>query len=388
MPAIGHALGMALAMFWTILWALILGFGISAIVQAVVSKGEMERVLPDAKAVTLLKACGLGAASSSCSYAATAIARSMFRKGANFTASISFEFASTNLVVELGIILALLIGWQFTAAEFLGGIAMVYILAILFRVFLRPSLVREAKQRADEGELGKMEGHAAMDMSVDPAKGNLWERFSSSEGLTATSHYFVMDVAMVWKDIAAGLLISGALAAWVPTSFWQHFFQSGRTGYLPTLWGAMIGPVVSMASFVCSIGNIPLAAVLWKGGISFGGVIAFIFADLLILPILNIYRKYYGSKMMVFLLLTSYAAMVLAGLLVEEVFSLLHLIPVDRNATVVEASIRLNYTSVLNVVFLAVAALMAVRFYRTGGPAMMRMMEVPPGEGHHASCHH
>lgn len=388
MHEIGRALLMAFAMFWEILWALILGFGISAVVQAVVSKGEMQKLLPNARPLTLLKACGLGAASSSCSYAAVAIARSMFQKGADFTASIAFEFASTNLVIELGIILTLLIGWQFTAAEFLGGVAMVYILALLFRIFLKPKLVWEAREQAQKGELGKMEGHAAMDMSLGPEKGSPWHRLWSKEGLTATSHYFVMDIAMVWKDVVVGLLISGAVAAWVPAAFWQKFFLGGKPGFGPKLWGASIGPLVSMASFVCSIGNVPLAAVLWNGGISFGGVVSFIFADLLILPVLNIYRKYYGRKMMVFLFLSSYAAMVLAGLLIEEVFSLAHLIPMEHKAKVMEASIQLNYTSVLNAIFLAVAALLTLRYYKTGGPEMMAMMELPPGEHHHHQCEH
>src|SRR5437588_3416634 len=302
---------MAFAMFWEILWALIIGFGFSAIVQSVVSKGEMRKLLPDARAITLLKACGLGAASSSCSYAAVAIARSLFRKGADFTSSIAFEFASTNLVVDLGILLALLIGWQFTAAEFVGGLLMVYTLALIFKLFLPGKLVEEANQQSEKGLAGKMEGHAAMDMSLDPNKGNVWQRLWTKEGLTAVSHTFVMDVVSVWKDIVAGLVIAGALAAWVPHSFWQKFFLAGQTGITPKIWGAAIGPIVSMLSFVCSIGNVPLAAVLWNGGISFGGVIAFIFADLLILPILNIYRKYYGWRMMLFLAFTSYVAMVI-----------------------------------------------------------------------------
>jgi uncharacterized membrane protein YraQ (UPF0718 family) len=376
---------MAFAMFWEIFWALALGFGISGAVQAVVSKKEMTLLLPDASPGTLLKALALGAASSSCSYAAVAIARSLIRKGADFTAAIAFQFASTNLVVELGIILALLMGWQFTAAEFLGGILMVYILAFLFRLLLRRDLVREAKEQAEKGIKGAMEGHAAMDMAV--MEGSLWRRLTSREGLTAISHYFVMDVVSVWKDIVLGLLIAGALSAWVPARFWPAFFLVRHGRILPKLWGAAVGPLVSVISFVCSIGNVPLAAVLWNGGISFGGAISFIFADLIIIPILNIYRKYYGARMAVVLFFTSYLAMVMAGLIVEAMFYVFHLVPAEHRATVVEAGIQWNYTTVLNILFAVVASLLVVRFLRTGGPEMLAMMDDSP-EGHDCAAHH
>src|SRR6266705_5309394 len=221
-PTLGHALWMAFAMLWEILWPLILGFGLSAVVQAVVSKSEMTRLLPDDSPRSLGIACGLGAASSSCSYAAVALARSIFRKGADFTASTTFAFASTNLVIELGVIMWLLLGWQFTVAEFVGGPLMIVLVALLFRAFLTDRLVSEARVQADRGLVGSMEGHAEMDMSV--SGGSLRDRLFSASGLTATSHYFVMDWAAIWKDIAAGLLIAGALAAWVPNSFWQSSF--------------------------------------------------------------------------------------------------------------------------------------------------------------------
>src|ERR1700746_3590295 len=221
-PAVGHALWMAFAMFWEILWPLILGFGLSAVVQAVVSKSEMTRLLPDDSSKSLSIACGLGAASSSCSYAAVALARSIFRKGADFTAAMAFQLASTNLVAELTIIIIVLMGWQFAAAEFLGGPLMVVFVALLFRMFLSRKLVTEARTQADKGLKGKMEGHAEMDMSV--TEGSFWQRITSKNGFTATSHYFVMDLLAVWKDIAGGLLIAGGLAAWVPPDFWQKFF--------------------------------------------------------------------------------------------------------------------------------------------------------------------
>jgi hypothetical protein len=220
-----------------------------------------------------------------------------------------------------------------------------------------------------------MEGHAGMDMAV--TGGSIWSRLRSPEGLTATSHYFVMDWASVWVDIVLGLLIAGALGAWVSETFWQGFFLVNHP-VVAKLWGPLVGPLVAVISFVCSIGNVPLAAVLWNGGISFGGVIAFIFADLIVLPILDIYRRYYGWRMASFLLASFYAAMVAAGLVVELLFGAVGLVPDERAAKVVEASVTWNYTTILNFVFLTLAAVLVVRFLRTGGPAMLKMMGGPP----------
>ncbi|WP_433965931.1 permease [Tunturiibacter gelidiferens] len=369
--AIGHALMMSFTMAWEILWALILGFWLSAIIQAVVSKEEMSRLLPDDSPRTIAVACGLGAASSSCSYAAVALARSMFRKGANFTAAMAFQFASTNLVLELGILLVVLMGWQFTLAEFTGGPLMIVIMVLLFKAFLTPRIVEATRQQAEKGLQGRMEGHAAMDMSVH--EGTIWQRMTSDKGRTAISHFFVMDWVAIWIDIGAGLLIAGALAAWVPNHFWQAFFLQEHP-ILTKLWGPVVGPIVAILSFVCSVGNVPLAAVLWNGGISFGGVLAFLFADLIVLPILNIYRKYYGLKISGFLLLIFYISMALAALAVEFLFGALHLVPQQRKAQIVEEAVRWNYTTILNIVFLALAMLLVIRFLRTGGPAMLRMM--------------
>jgi uncharacterized membrane protein YraQ (UPF0718 family) len=385
MSALADALSFAFGMFWEVLWALILGFALSGVVQAVVSKGEMRTLLPDDSPRSLSLACGLGAASSSCSYAAVALARSLFRKGANFTASIVFEFASTNLVIELGLIMALILGWQFTLGEFVGGPLMIVLVAIVFRLFLQRGLVEEAREHAERGVLGKMEGHAEMDMSVR-GQGPWWQRLKTPKGLTATANYFVMDWAAIWVDIFGGLLIAGALAAWVPESWWQAiFFESHPT--FAKFWGPMIGPFVAILSFVCSIGNVPLAAVLWNGGISFGGVLAFIFADLIVLPILDIYRKYYGAKMAAFLLVSFYATMVAAGLIVEFVFDGLGLVPLERNAKVVEASVTFSYTTILNIMFLGLAAVLIWRYFRHGGGVrMLKMMNKPmahsPGHAH------
>ena len=364
-------------MTWEITWALILGFALSAIVQAVVRRETIVRLLGDDRPRTLAIAAGLGMASSSCSYAAVALARSLFRKGASFTAAMAFEIASTNLVIELGVILALLMGWQFTLAEFAGGPIMIVVLAVLFRLFLRARLLDAARTQADRGIAGSMEGHAAMDMSIQ-GEGTLF----SAAGFTAVAHVFVMEWAAILRDLVVGLLIAGAIAAWVPDRFWHAFFFAGHP-LAAKIWGPLIGPVVAIISFVCSIGNVPLAVVLWQGGISFGGVVAFIFADLLIAPILNIYRKYYGARMALFLLGTFYVAMAGAGYVIELVFGGLGLVPHDTTAKVMQEGVSWNYTTWLNIVFLVLAAALVIRFARTGGMAMLRMMGGAPDSQHH-----
>jgi uncharacterized membrane protein YraQ (UPF0718 family) len=385
--AVGHALALTGSMTWEILWALILGFGLSAVVQAVVRRSTIVAVMGDDRPRTLAVAAGLGAASSSCSYAAVALARSLFRKGANFTAAMAFEIGSTNLVLELGIILALLMGWQFTAAEFVGGPLMIVVLAVLFRLFVRSRLIDAAREQADRGLAGSMEGHAAMDMSIQ-RDGSFWQRLFSAEGFTSVSHVFVMEWLAILRDLILGLFIAGAIAAWVPETFWQKFFLADHPGWA-VAWGPIVGPIVAIFSFVCSIGNVPLAAVLWNGGISFGGVIAFIFADLLIIPILNIYRKYYGVRMMLILLGTFYAAMVVAGYLVELLFGTADLIPTQRSTKVMETGILWNYTTWLNIAFIVIAALLLARFFTTGGMPMLRMMGGSPEatDGHHHHSH-
>ncbi|MFG2146353.1 permease [Streptomyces sp. NPDC048696] len=391
MHAVLHALSITGSMTWEITWALILGFALSAVVQAVVRKSTVVALLGDDRPRTLAIAAALGAASSSCSYAAVALARSLFRKGANFTAAMAFEIASTNLVVELGVILALLMGWQFTAAEFIGGPIMIVVLAVLFRFFLRDGLLRAAREQAERGLAGSMEGHAAMDMSVH-REGSFARRLFSREGFTSTSHVFVMEWAAILRDLVVGLLIAGAIAAWVPDSFWRAFFFDGHP-LAAKLWGPIAGPLVAIASFVCSIGNVPLAVVLWKGGISFGGVVSFVFADLLIPPILNVYRKYYGARTAAFLLGTFYLAMVVAGYIVEFTFGGLGLIPDQADATIPMEGVSWNYTTWLNIAFIVLATALLLRFWRTGGLSMLRMMGGSPDTGRdddhtHGGDHH
>ena len=368
--AVLHALQFSFFMIWEVLWPLALGFLLSAMIQTVVSKRTVAAALgkPDLKGFVL--ACGFGAASSSCSYAAVAVARALFRSGASFVNAIIFEFASTNLVFELGLVLLILLGWPFVAAEFAGGLLMAVILWILFKVTLRQRMVDEAKRQAERGVFGSShEAHGEMDMSI--TDGPFLSRIFSSRGFTAISHAFYMDLNAIYVDLGLGFLIAGALAAWVPNSWWQAFFLTNN----PTLnefWSPLIGPIISMLSFVCSIGNVPLAVVLWNGGISFGGVISFLFADLIILPILNIYRKYYGGRAALYLLAVSFAAMALAGFLVGGAFQLLGLAPTNHHVTVFETRPSWNYTTFLDIAFVLLMAVMAWRFIKTGGMEMLR----------------
>jgi len=255
---------------------------------------------------------------------------------------------------------------------------MVVLLAVAFRLTLSSRLVEEARSEAERGVPGRMEGHGAMDMSV--TDGPLLRRVFSGRAYTSISHYFFMNVYSLWFDLLLGFLIAGALGAWVPDAFWSKLFLPGH-GLGTAVWDALIGPVIAMLSFVCSVGNVPLAAVLWRGGIGFGGAIAFIFGDLIILPIVDIYRRYYGRRVSLYLLGVSFATMALAGLLVGGVFELLHATPTNRDVRVFDTTLTFDHDTVLNIVVLLVAAVLGVRFLRTGGVAMLREMERPPQEG-------
>lgn len=386
--AVGHVLWSAFLMFWQIFWGLSLGFALSAIIEVLVSKDRMSKLLPDRGPRSLATAGLFGAATSSCSYAAVAMARSIVRRGGNFTAAMAFQFAATNLVLELGLLLWVLMAWQFAAAEFIGGTVMLVLLGTGYALALPKKIERAAVEHAKGEAHTAMEGHA--EMAMEARGGSLRERILSRDGWIAISHYYVMNWAMVWKDIALGLLIAGALETFVPTHFWQTFFLQGHSVWITALWGALIGPLIALAAFTCSIGNVPLAAVLWNGGISFGGVVAFIFGDLIIPPILNIYRKYYGAKPMWFLFISFYIVMVLAALIVEGLFALIGWVPSARGFAVAMTQISFNYTAVLNIIFALLALLLIVMFFRSGGPAMMRMMALGGhcGKAHGTHAHH
>ncbi len=368
---IGLALQTALDMFWQVLWPLALGFLLSAIIETLVSKQAIQRLLgrDDLRGVAL--ATAFGAASSSCSYAAVAVARTLFRRGATLANAIIFEFASTNLVFELGLVLLVILGWQFVGAELAGGLLMVALLWVLFRLTMRGTLVARARLQAERGIPGRMEGHGAMDMSVHD--GTFARRLFSARAFTAVSHNFFMSAYSLWSDLLIGFVVAGALAAWVPNAFWSHLFLTGH-GAATDVWGAFVGPLVAMLSFVCSVGNVPLAAVLWHGGISFGGVIAFIFADLIILPILNIYRRYYTGRVSMYLLAVSYVTIAVAGLLIGLLFSALRAVPSSRAVVALTTGITLDATTIADAVALGVVAVLLLRFLRTGGVAMLRHM--------------
>ncbi|HEX6489512.1 MAG TPA: permease [Candidatus Dormibacteraeota bacterium] len=388
LQAVGHALQLSFYMLWEVTWPLALGFLLSAVVQTVVSQRAVANTLGTFSPRGVALSSVFGAASSSCSYAAVSVGRALFRRGADFRNAIIFEFASTNLVFELGLVLLVLLGWQFLTAEFAGGLLMIAILAVAFKYTLRKRLIDQAREQADKGLKGRMEGHGSMDMSI--TDGTFLRRLFSGRALTAISHYFWMDVQSLYQDLALGFLIAGALAAWVPDSFWRAFFLTGHPA-ASQFWSPLVAPVISMLSFVCSVGNVPLAAVLWNGGISFGGVISFLFADLIILPIVNIHRKYYGGRASVYLLAVSYVAMALAGFVIGLLFQGLGLAPAHHAVAILTSHPEWNYTTFLDIAFIALMALLGYRFLTTGGLEMLRMMEMSPEEmepGHDHHDHH
>ena len=327
---IGHSFREAFFMLWETLWALVLGFGLSGAVQAFVSRAEMERLLGRSGPREIALASLFGAASSSCSYAAAAMSKSLFSKGAGFIPSLAFLFASTNLVVELGIVLWLLLGWQFTAAEWLGGVILIAVMSVLVRVLVPQRLVDDARAHlaaAGGHDHGSMEGPT----------------------LVPIAQNFAMDVSMLWWDVVLGLLIAGALAAFVPDAAWGALALHGAPPALQALGGALAGPLIAVVSFVCSIGNVPLAAVLWSGGLPFAGVIAFLYGDLIVLPLLDVYRRYYGLAMALYIAAIFYVTMALAALVIDALFRWTGLVPTPNpNALAQIVTFSVNYTFWLN----------------------------------------
>ena len=380
---IWHGLDEAFFMFWETLWALVLGFALSGAVQAFVSRGEMRRALGDHRPATLVKSSFFGVISSSCSYAASALAKSLFSRGADFTASIVFMIASTNLVVELGIVLWLLIGWQFALAEFVGGAIMIALLGFVLPRVIPESWIAPARARlnaesgavatgavvdgvavnaavnavaadganphAEHGHHGGG-GHDHTDDGSGPAESlPLRQRMRSRKGWGDAAGYTISDLTMIRKELVIGFVVAGFLAALVPNWFWQSLFLTGH-GFLSSLENVILGPFLAIISFVCSVGNVPLAAALWQGGISFGGVVAFVFADLITLPLLVIYRKYFGTAITLRLLATFWATMSLAGLAVEYLFLALSIPDPPRPTMIVPTRFSWDYTSILNII--------------------------------------
>jgi uncharacterized membrane protein YraQ (UPF0718 family)/YHS domain-containing protein len=357
---VGHSLREGFSMFWDTLWALVLGFALSGAVQAFVSRREMQRHLGDHRLRSVTRASLFGMASSSCSYAASAMARTMFARGADFIAAMVFMFASTNLVLELGIVLVVLIGWQFLVAEFVGGVIMIALLAAFGALWLRGRALNEARLRVGAGETkGDCQG-AGPDVQVRPLR----QRLRSRAGWTDAASFTMSDLTMLRKEMIVGFGVAGFLATLVPVHVWNDLFLHGH-GAWTTVENAIVGPFVAIISFVCSVGNVPLAAALWKGGISFGGVISFVFADLITLPLLLVYRKQYGRRMTIRMLALFWAVMSAAGLATQGVFSAVGWIPATRPSVVAGDSVRWNYTTVVDIVAL-MALTVLYWLYRSG----------------------
>jgi uncharacterized membrane protein YraQ (UPF0718 family)/YHS domain-containing protein len=358
----GRSLREGFFMFWETLWPLVLGFGLSGAVQAFVPKEQMERVMGDHGPRAVARASGLGMVSSSCSYAASAMAKSLFQKGADFVTAMVFMFASTNLVIELGVVLVILMGWQFAVAEFVGGPIMIAILALTGGLVISRTAADAARRRLrDDAGAGDHDHHAMTGVSHErqhelerqPWGAKLRSRAAWSDAAT----YTMADLTMLRRELVVGYVIAGFLAVLVPSHVWNVVFLHGH-GFWTSLENVLVGPLVAVISFVCSIGNVPLAAALWKGGISFGGVVSFIFADLITFPLLLIYRKYYGTGLALRLLAWFWMVMAAAGLLVEGLAHLVRLVPTHRSTRIVTTQFRWNYTTYLNIAFLAAFAVL------------------------------
>lgn len=345
-----HSLSESAAMFWETFWALVLGFGLSAAAQVFVSKERMQKALGGSGLREIALATGLGAASSSCSYAAVATARSVFKKGAALAPTLAFMFASTNLVFELGIVLWLLMGWRFVLAEGVGAFVLIGLMWPLVHLTLPKGLEQEAREHPEDGG-GHEHNHGMMEGSR----------------LVRVANAFAMDWSMLWKEMLIGFLIAGFLSVLVPNHIWRALFLVHGHGPLKLLENAVVGPLIAVASFVCSIGNIPLASILWAGGISFGGVISFIYADLIIVPLIVIYKKYYGARTAVYITLVLFASMVGAGLIVDGLFSALGLVPTGPRppSAISQAHFTWDYTTWLDILALALAGFLAAVHFRS-----------------------
>ena len=376
LSTIGDGLWNAFQMAWEVAWALVLGFALSGIVQAWVPRARIERALGARGPREIAVATGLGAASSSCSYAAIAIAKSLFAKGASFAAAMAFQFASTNLVFELGIVIWIFIGWHFTLAELIGGLILIVLMWLGLRLFVTRRLEEEGRRQAQEAGAGHEHTSAASEGL------SLRQRLTSVQAWSDVAHNFRSDWGMLWKEILAGFAIAGFVSL-LPMKVFNAVFITDAPAPLRLLENVVLGPIVAVLSFVCSVGNAPLAAVLWAGGISFAGVIAFIYADLIIIPIVIAYTKFYGRELTARLVAIMFVSMVLAALAVDGIFSALGLVPTSRPSidSISSRGISWNYTTVLNIVFLAIAAALFGLTLRRGAKDPVCGMTVDRGAG-------
>jgi uncharacterized protein len=377
LEVIWHGLRDSFLMAWEVWWALVFGFAISAIVQAWVPRARIQSSLSGSGPRPVGLATALGAASSSCSYAAIAIAKSLFQKGASAATSLSFQFASTNLVWELGLVLWVLIGWQFTLAEYLGGIVMIALIALLLRLFVSPALEREAREHARRADSGHQHHAAGGQMS--------WrERLSSVSAWSDVAHNFRGDWRMLYKEITVGFLLAGFVAQ-LGNGFFNGLFLKGSGGALGAIENVIVGPMIAVLSFVCSVGNVPLAAVLWSGGISFAGVLSFLFADLIVLPIVAIYLKYYGAAYTARIVALMFVTMIAAALTIDGLFGAASLIPTGPRPTRADifGTISVNYKLALNVLGLLIFAVLFWLTRRRGATDPVCGMKVDRGKAVH-----
>ncbi len=369
LTTIADALKDAFLMAWTVWWALVFGFAISAIVQAWVPRERIERALGGSGTRPLALATGLGAASSSCSYAAIAIAKSLFQKGSSAASALAFQFASTNLVIELGIVMWVLLGWQFTLAEFVGGLILVVVMSALLRLFISKRLEQSARRHAQQADMGHQHHSAGAHMSIR-------ERLTSASAWSDVAHNFRNDWTMLYKEIALGFLLAGFIGQ-LPNSFFNSLFITHAPAAVKLIENAIVGPLIAVLSFVCSVGNVPLAAVLWSGGIGFAGVISFIFADLIVVPIVLIYRKYYGPRFTLRIVALMFVTIVLAALIVDGLFSAAGLIPhVRPTRTDIFSSVKVDYKLFTNVLGIAIFAALFALTMRRGATDPMCGMKV------------
>ncbi len=376
---IGDGLSNAFLMAWQVWWALVLGFAISAVVQAWVPKARIERAMGGDGVRPVAIATGLGAASSSCSYAAIAIAKSLFSKGASAASALAFQFASTNLVIELGVVIWVLIGWQFTFAMFVGGLVLIVLMTVLLRLFVSRRLEAQAREHALQADAGHEHETAGAQLSFR-------ERITSLDAWTDVAQNFRNDWSMLWKEIAIGFLLAGFIGL-LGNDFFNGLFIENAPGGVRLAENVIVGPIIAVLSFVCSIGNVPLAAVLWSGGISFAGVIAFLFADLIVIPIVLIYRKYYGGRFTVRIVALMFVTMVLAALVVDGLFSILHLIPDVRPPREdIFSSIKVDYKLFLNILGVAIFAVLFGLTMRRGAGGGQHACEIHSGGRHEHSA--
>ena len=348
----GEAANTSLGFFWMALWAFVLGYALSSIIQIFVTKDRMQKTMGDSGAKSMLLGTFFGFISSSCSFSALATTKSLFQKGASFISSMAFLLASTNLVIELGIVISIFLGWQFVVGEYLGGALLILISWILVRIIQPKKLIEAARKNLGEA-----------DEESNDDDGFL-QKVKSSESWTKVGMKYGMEWKMVWKDVTIGFTLAGIIAAFVPDSFFQTLFintggESTDFSFLTLLEHVIIGPVAAFLTFIGSMGNIPLAALLLGKGVSFAGVMAFIFSDLVVLPVLRINAKYYGWKMSLFIAFLLFTSLIITSLSLHYGFQAFDSMPTGVSKQIAESEFfKVDYTFYLNIAFVIVSGIL------------------------------